>query len=141
MYHKNSYNIVILAGNVGKAPVIKSAKGKSSYQFGSFGLKTTEVFKGGEEREHWHNIVAGGPTLTKLCKEHIEEGMRLLIEGRLINNTITQKDGTKRTFTNVRAGSIIFMCPKTKREQRVSDDEDEFFDQSPAEGDDEKGMW
>ncbi len=54
-YHKNSFNKVVLTGNIGHEPELKKTDKDVSYL--RFGLATTYAFKDTEETT-WHNCVA-----------------------------------------------------------------------------------
>lgn len=48
----------------------------------------------------WHNITAWGRQ-AELAAKLLKKGSELVLEGRLINNTYTDKDGVKRYTTEV----------------------------------------
>ena len=76
-------NKVMLIGNVGKDPEIRSANG---IPVASFPLATTEVFssKSGQRQEHteWHNIVVWRGT-AEVVEKYVKKGTPLYIEGRI----------------------------------------------------------
>jgi len=77
-YHKNSFNKVVLTGNIGHEPELKKTAKDVSYL--RFGLATTYAFKDTEETT-WHNCVAWGNS-AEILAEHLAKGQKLQIEGR-----------------------------------------------------------
>ncbi len=69
-YHKNSFNKVVLTGNIGHEPELKKTGKDVSYL--RFGLATTYAFKDTEETT-WHNCVAWG-TRAEILAEHLAKG-------------------------------------------------------------------
>ena len=79
-----SVNKVILLGNVGKDPEIRSTGGGT--MVATFGLATSERSKDAQgnwqDRTEWHNIVAYA-RLAEIIRDYVKKGSKLFIEGRL----------------------------------------------------------
>lgn len=107
-----SVNKVILIGNVGKDPEVRSANGTP---VASFPLATTEVFssKDGKRTEHteWHNIVAWRGT-AEIVEKYVKKGIPLYIEGRIRTRSYDGKDGVKRYVTEIQCDSLKFLGKK-----------------------------
>lgn len=96
-----SVNKVILIGNVGKDPEIKSFEngGKKA----SFSLATTERYrdKSGNDQTitEWHNIAVWGPQ-ADVVEKYVRKGNPLYIEGR-IKYRDYEDNGVKKRFTEI----------------------------------------
>jgi single-strand DNA-binding protein len=102
-------NSVILLGNCGKDPEIRyTASGKA---VAKLSLAVNQSFKDNrgewQERTHWINVVAW-QRLAEIVGEHVEQGTRLFVQGRL--NTESWHDrrsGEKRYRTSVVAEKLV----------------------------------
>jgi single-strand DNA-binding protein len=92
-----SVNKVILLGNVGKDPEIRSTGGGT--MVASFGLATSERYKDPQgnfqERTEWHNIVAYGRT-AEIIRDYVKKGHKLFIEGRITTRSWDDKEHAGR---------------------------------------------
>lgn len=99
-----SVNKVILIGNVGKDPEVRSmGNGKEVV---SFGLATTDYWKDkttGERKSktEWHNIVVFSPGLIGIIKNYVKKGSKLYIEGALQTRKWTDNAGIEKRTTEV----------------------------------------
>lgn len=79
-----SVNKVILLGNVGKDPEIRSTGGGT--MVATFSLATSERYKDQQgnfqERTEWHNLVAYA-RLAEIIRDYVKKGSKLFVEGRL----------------------------------------------------------
>ncbi len=103
-------NKVILIGNLGRDPEIRYTK--SGQAVSSFSLATTEKWKNKngdrEEKTEWHRIVAWGK-LGEICGEYLTKGKQVYIEGRLQTRDWEDKDGNKRTTTEIVASNMVML--------------------------------
>ena len=94
-----SVNKVILLGNVGKDPEIRSTPGGT--MVASFGLATTERQKDGSgnwtDKTEWHNLVAF-TKLAEIVRDYVKKGSKLYIEGRLNTRSWEDKDSKKKVY-------------------------------------------
>lgn len=109
-------NQVQLIGNIGQKE-IKITNGKEYVNF-TIAVNDYYTNKAGEkvEKTNWFNVSSFNEHLVKIIKEHVKKGDKLFIQGSLENTTV-EKNGEKRTFTNINLGfnSIIeLLTPKTK---------------------------
>ena len=100
-----SINKVILVGNVGNQPEIKTTQ-STGEALAIFSIATSEKWKdknSGEQRERtdWHKIVVFAPGLVKIVKEYINKGSKLYIEGKMQTRDYEGNDGVKRYTTEV----------------------------------------
>ena len=79
-----SVNKVILLGNVGKDPEIRSTGGGT--MVATFSIATSERSKDPQgnwvDRTEWHNVVAYG-RLAEIIRDYVKKGSKLFVEGRL----------------------------------------------------------
>ena len=106
----NSVNKVILVGRLGKDPEMKHTSGGTSVTH--FSLVTDELWKDlrgvKQQRTEWHNIVAWGK-LAEICGDYLRKGRLVYIEGRLQTRSWEEKDGTKRSTTEIRAEEMVML--------------------------------
>ncbi len=97
-------NKVILIGRLGADPEIRYTP--SGAEVATFRIATSETWtnKNGEkeERTEWHRIVAWR-NLAKICGEYLTKGRLVYIEGRLRTRNWEDKDGNKRSTTEIEA--------------------------------------
>jgi single-strand DNA-binding protein len=108
-------NKVILLGNLGKDPEIKYLEGNIPRV--NFSLATTESFrdKAGNrtDQTEWHNIVMWRQNAENASKL-LRKGMQIYLEGRINTRQWTDKEGQKRSITEIVADSFKIL---QKREQ------------------------
>ena len=102
-----SVNKVILVGNVGRDPEIRYTQSGTAVT--NFSLATTDRFKNrsgdNEERTEWHRVVAWA-RLAEICGEYLHKGRQVYIEGRLQTREWEDREGNKRTTTEVVAQNM-----------------------------------
>lgn len=105
-----SVNRVIVVGNLGRDPEVRFSG--SSQAVANFSIATSERWKdkGGQmqERTEWHRVVAWGK-LGELCGQHLKKGRTAYVEGRLQTREWQDKDGGKRTATEIVASNVVFL--------------------------------
>ena len=129
-----SINKVILVGNVGADPEVKSTP--SGVPVGKFSIATNERFKNksGEwqDRTEWHNIVAW-QRLAEIVGEYVSKGSKVYIEGKLQTSSWEdRRSGEKKYRTEIVARDLVLLGLRengnskqghaTSGEQREPDD-------------------
>jgi single-strand DNA-binding protein len=99
-----SVNKVILIGNLGKDPEIKSFQ--NGGKIANFSIATSEQWKdkmSGErkERTEWHNITINGDGLVGVVERYLKKGSKVYIEGSLRTRKWQDRDGNDRYTTEV----------------------------------------
>jgi single-strand DNA-binding protein len=99
-----SINKVILVGNVGQDPEIRSTQ--DGREIANFSLATSESWKDkntGEKKEktEWHRIVVFSQGLTSIVKNYVKKGSKLYIEGSLQSRKWTDNQGVEKYTTEV----------------------------------------
>ena len=94
-----SVNKVILLGNVGKDPEIRSTGGGT--MVATFGLATSERSKDAQgnwqDRTEWHNVVAYA-RLAEIIRDYVKKGHKLYVEGRLTTRNWDDKETGKKVY-------------------------------------------
>jgi single-strand DNA-binding protein len=99
-----SVNKVILVGNLGRDPEIRSMQ--SGEEIAQLSVATSETWRdkaSGErkERTEWHRVVIFNENLVKVAKQYLKKGSKLYIEGSLQTRKWTDKDGAEKYTTEV----------------------------------------
>jgi len=99
-----SVNKVILVGNLGKDPEIRSMS--SGDRVASFSMATSETWRdrtSGErkERTEWHRVSVFNDNLVKVCENYLRKGSKVYIEGALQTRKFNDASGAERTITEV----------------------------------------
>lgn len=99
-----SVNKVILVGNIGRDPEVRTTQGGDRVV--SFSLATTESWRDkntGERKDHteWHNVVIWNDALGKIAEQYCRKGAKVYLEGSLQTREYTDKDGNQRKTTEV----------------------------------------
>lgn len=109
-------NRVQLIGHLGANPEVK--KLESGKKLARISVATNESYlnaKGEKVTEtQWHNVVAWGKT-AELAEKLFSKGAEVLIEGKLINKSFTDKEGVKRFVTEVEAKELLLFSKKDKQ--------------------------
>jgi single-strand DNA-binding protein len=94
-----SVNKIILLGNVGKDPEIRSTAGGTLVA--NLSLATSERYKdkGGEwqERTEWHNLVSYARG-AEILRDYVKKGSKLYVEGRITTRSWDDKDTGKKAY-------------------------------------------
>ncbi len=95
-----SINKVILVGNVGQDPEIRSTQ--DGREIANFSLATSESWKdknSGEKRDktEWHRVVIFSQGLVGITKNYVKKGSKLYLEGQLQTRKWTDNQGVKNT--------------------------------------------
>lgn len=95
-------NKVQLIGNVGADPEIKETN--NGGKMVRISLATTEHYLNAKKEKadetNWHNLIMWG-NLAASTEKFIHKGDTIAIEGRLKNNTFTDKNGEKRYANDI----------------------------------------
>ncbi|NHO31523.1 single-stranded DNA-binding protein [Acetobacter fallax] len=99
-----SVNKVILVGNLGKDPEIRSSQ--SGQKIASFSVATSETWNdraSGEkkERTEWHRVVVFNDRLADVVERFVKKGRKVYLEGTLQTRKWTDQSGQERYTTEV----------------------------------------
>lgn len=105
-----SVNKVILIGNLGRDPEVRFTQ--NSIPVANFTLATNDIWtdKAGErqERTEWHRIVVWGKQ-AEIVREHLSKGKQVYVEGSLQTRQWDDREGNKRSTTEVRASRVVML--------------------------------
>src|SRR5215470_11012394 len=99
-----SVNKVILVGNLGRDPEIRSTN--DGMRIANLALATSETWRdrnSGErkERTEWHRVVIFNERLVEIVEKYVKKGSKLYIEGALQTRKWTDNQGQERYSTEV----------------------------------------
>jgi single-strand DNA-binding protein len=99
-----SVNKVILVGNLGKDPEVRSMN--NGGEVVSFSVATSENWNdkaSGERKEktEWHNVVIFNENLGRIAKQYLRKGSSVYIEGQLQTRKWADQNGNDRYTTEV----------------------------------------
>jgi len=99
-----SVNKVILLGNLGRDPEIRSMQ--SGSKMATFSMATSKRWKDKNTQEQrdktsWHNIVVFGDGLVDIVEKYVKKGSKIYVEGELQTRKWQDQDGNDRYTTEV----------------------------------------
>ena len=108
-------NKVQLIGNLGNAPEIKNTEGGK--KLARFSIATNENYRNAKGEKvtetTWHNLVAWGK-VADLAEKFLLKGTEVVIEGKLINRSYTDKDGNKKYISEVQVNELLLLNSKAQ---------------------------
>ncbi len=130
-------NKVILIGRLGADPEIRYTP--SGAEVANFRIATNETWtnKNGEkeERVEWHRIIAWR-ALAKICGEYLNKGKLVYVEGRLRTRTWEDRDGNKRTTTEIEATDMKMLGGPGETSRKAKEGEADSVPPPVKEGED-----
>lgn len=100
-----SYCRAIIMGHLGKNPELKTTQ--SGKEVCKFSLATNRG-SGEHKSVQWHSVVAFGKT-AEVCAKYLAKGSKVLIEGEITYRDWEDKNGVKRTATEIIANNVQFV--------------------------------
>ena len=111
---KGSINRVMLVGHLGGDP--ESRYTQSGTAVANFNVATNESRKNaeGDYQDHteWHRCVLFGKT-AETAAQYLKKGQMVYIEGRLRTRSWEDKDGNKRTTTEIQGDMFTMLGRRT----------------------------
>jgi len=103
-------NKVILLGNLGKDPVVRTLE--SGAKVANFSIATSRTYKGQDgnpvEETEWHNVSLWG-NMADLAEKYLTKGRQVYIEGRIRTRQYDDKEGNKRSITEIVGENMSFV--------------------------------
>ena len=99
-----SVNKVILVGNLGRDPEVKSMQdGRSMVNMSVATSDTWRDRQSGErkERTEWHRVVIFNEKLAEVAQKFVRKGSKIYVEGQLSTRKWTDQSGQERYTTEV----------------------------------------
>ena len=102
-----SVNKVILVGNLGRDPEIRSSQ--DGTKIVNLSIATSEKWKdrmSGEPRERteWHRVVIFNENLARIAEQYLRKGSSVYVEGQLQTRKWTDQQGVEKYTTEVVLG-------------------------------------
>ena len=109
----NLRNSVQLIGNVGQdVEVVELENGKKLVKFS---LATNETYKDAKGEKvtniEWHSLVAWNK-IAEIVEKYVKKGAELAIQGKITYNKYEDKDGNKRSKTEIVVNEIVMLGSK-----------------------------
>lgn len=134
----SSLNKVILIGNVGKEPEVRTTNGGS--KVASLSLATSRKWTDGkgekQEKTEWHRLVVwnrGKSGLADVVERYVGKGSKLCVEGS-IEYREYEKDGERKFITEINVSGLT-MLGGDKKPEKVDRDTGEVMDDDFADED------
>ena len=123
-------NKVMIIGRLGRDPEMRYTP--SGRPVTTFSLATSRTWNtsDGERRTEteWFNVVAWGG-LAEICKQYLNKGQQVYVEGRLQTRHWDDSEGTKHSSTEIVANEMIILGDRREPNNSIeleADTEDEF---------------
>jgi single-strand DNA-binding protein len=137
-----SVNKVILLGNVGKDPEMRSTGGGTLVA--NFTLATSDRQKDAQgnwqDRTEWHNLVAF-TRLAEIVRDYVKKGSKLYVEGKIQTRSWDDKEtGAKRYRTEIVVNDLSLLSGRDEGGSggySKSSSSSSIYDQRPASGGDD----
>jgi len=133
-----SVNKVILIGNVGKDPEIRSSA--SGVTVANFTLATSDRFQDAQgnwqDRTEWHTLVAFKRT-AEIVRDYVKKGSKLYIEGKLQTRSWDDKEtNIKKYRTEIIVNELVLLSAREEGGSRPAgfSSSAASFDQRPPAG-------
>jgi single-strand DNA-binding protein len=102
-----SVNKVILVGNLGRDPEIRSTQ--DGTRVATLNLATSETWRdraSGErkERTEWHRVAIFNDRLVEIAEKYLRKGSKIYVEGQLQTRKWTDQQGQERYTTEIVLG-------------------------------------
>lgn len=106
-------NKVQLIGNLGGKPEVKETE--SGKKLATFSIATSESYRNAKGERvtetQWHRIVAWGK-LAEIAEKYLDKGKEVVLEGKLVNRSYSDKDGNKKYITEIQASELLMVGAK-----------------------------
>ncbi|RDV36542.1 single-stranded DNA-binding protein [Bradymonadaceae bacterium TMQ3] len=105
-----SLNKAMIIGNLGSDPEVRYTQ--SGAAVANFNIATNETWmdKSGakQERTEWHRVVVFGKQAEN-CGKYLSKGRQVYVEGRMQTRDWEDRDGNKRSTTEIVAQTVQFL--------------------------------
>lgn len=110
----NLRNSIRLIGHLGADPEVKNLNGDK--KLSKFHLATSESYKDDEGNKvtetQWHNVICWGKQ-ADVVEKYLKKGSEVVLDGKLITRTYTDKEGNKRFLTEIQCNELLLLGKKT----------------------------
>jgi len=122
---------VMLIGRLGRDPEMRyTPSGRPVTTFSLATSRTWNTSEGERRTEtEWFNVVAWG-SLAEICKQFLNKGQQVYVEGRLQTRHWEDAEGNKHSVTEIVANEMIMLGDRREVNNNAAepgaDEEDEF---------------
>ena len=121
-----SVNKVILVGNLGRDPEVRSFP--NGDRVANVTIATTDKWKDKQSNEmreatEWHRVVFNG-RLAEIVEQYLRKGAQIYVEGSLRTRKWTDKDGVEKYTTEIRADQMQMLGSREGRGEPGHGDDD-----------------
>ncbi|MBK9328154.1 MAG: single-stranded DNA-binding protein [Sphingobacteriales bacterium] len=106
-------NQVQLIGNLGKKPEIKTFG--QDKKMATFSIATSDYYydnKGERQQQtQWHNVIVWGKQ-AETVEKYLDKGSEIALNGKITYRHYDDKNGNKRTLTEVVASDFLLLSKK-----------------------------
>ncbi len=132
----NSLNKVILIGRLGQNPELRYLP-QTERAVAKFSLATNERYYSpstdeSDIRVEWHRIVTWGK-LAEFCEKYLNQGKQIYLEGKLRTRTWQDREGNKKSTTEIEAQNIVLLGKKGDFEEKPSEEPESPLSEPPEE--------
>jgi len=121
----NIRNQVRLIGNLGRDPEFREIS--SGRKMARFSLATNDYYYGDQGEKiaetQWHQLVAWGK-LAEVSERLLHKGSELVVDGKLNTRSYTDKEGNRRSYTEVVVLEMALMDRKASSGETPRDSEE-----------------
>jgi single-strand DNA-binding protein len=111
--YKRLQTVIYNYKRLGNAPEIKNTE--SGKKLARFSIATNENYRNANgdkvTETTWHNLIAWGK-VAELAEKFLHKGSEVIIEGKLINRSYTDKDGNKKYISEVQVNELLLLNSK-----------------------------
>lgn len=106
-------NRVQLIGNLGSTPEIRTIE--TGKKLARFSMATNESYRTAQGEKvtetQWHNLVAWGK-VAEIAEKLLCKGTEVAIEGKLMTRQYTDKEGVKKSVTEIQVSELLVLGDK-----------------------------
>lgn len=119
-----SLNKVMIIGRLGRDPEMRyTPSGRPVTTFSVATSRSWNTSEGERRTEtEWFNVVAWG-SLAEICKQYLNKGQQVYVEGRLQTRYWDDADGNKHYSTEIVANEMIMLGDRRDNNQSADDEE------------------
>ena len=134
-------NKIIILGNVGQLPQIKTLSGDIKIANLSVAVNEKFINKNGEKKEktEWFNVICWRQT-AGIVEKFITKGTRVLIEGKMTFRNYTDDSGVKKIYPELVCEKLTILTWKTEDDNKqpiqATDSNPFVLDKNPFDNDD-----
>ena len=114
-------NKVYLIGNLTRDPEISETSGGVHVCRFAIAVNRTYASSDGTRETDFFNITVWRQ-LAENCGKYLKKGSKVAVVGQLQNRSYEDKDGVRRSVTDIVASEIEFLTPKSAQDSSFDDD-------------------